>query len=72
MHESPEIFGQFVEHGHERLVQGGPGLGSMRKIEVKREVTELDLYELLLEGDSSNDSRLAHGDIIRVLPWDRW
>ncbi|MFL2903802.1 MAG: SLBB domain-containing protein [Limisphaerales bacterium] len=51
---------------------GGPSaVGSMRKIEVKRGgevLTELDLYELLLEGDSSNDVRLAHGDIIRVLP----
>ena len=51
---------------------GGPSsVGSMRKIEVRRgnqSVSELDLYDLLIEGDNSKDIRLLHGDIIRVLP----
>ncbi len=51
---------------------GGPSsVGSMRKIEVRRgnqPVSELDLYDLLIEGDNSKDIRLLHGDIIRVLP----
>ncbi len=51
---------------------GGPSsVGSMRKIEVRRgnkPISELDLYDLLIEGDNSKDIRLLHGDVIRVLP----
>ena len=46
-------------------------MGSMRNIEARRGnqlVSELDLYDLLIEGDNSKDIRLLHGDIIRVLP----
>ena len=46
-------------------------VGSLRTIELKRQgqrVTTLDLYDLLLEGDTSNDRRLQPGDVIFVPP----
>jgi protein involved in polysaccharide export with SLBB domain len=45
--------------------------GSLRKLQHKRNgklVGTLDLYQLLLEGDSSNDSRLQPGDVIFIPP----
>ncbi|HEY7303475.1 MAG TPA: SLBB domain-containing protein, partial [Bryobacteraceae bacterium] len=49
---------------------GGPSSrGSMRNIELKRgdqTIHELDLYELLVHGDKSNDARLAPGDVILI------
>lgn len=49
---------------------GGPALsGSMRAIEVKRNgkvITKIDVYNLLLKGDRTGDSRLADGDIIFI------
>jgi len=49
---------------------GGPtGKGSLRKIEVLRNGkvrSEIDFYDYLLKGDSSNDIRLSNGDIVRV------
>lgn len=48
---------------------GGPSnTGSMRSIQLKREnrvVVEFDLYDLLLSGDKSRDTRLMPGDIIQ-------
>jgi protein involved in polysaccharide export with SLBB domain len=50
------------------FVSGGPSsTGSMRHIEVKRGatvVTELDLYNFLLNGDKSKDIPLLPGDVI--------
>lgn len=46
-------------------------VGSLRSIELKRQgqrVTTLDLYDLLLKGDTSNDRRLQPGDVILVPP----
>lgn len=46
-------------------------IGSLRKIQLKRQgklVTELDLYDLLLNGDTSGDIRLLPGDVIFVPP----
>ncbi len=46
-------------------------VGSLRRIQLKRQgqhVTTLDLYDLLLEGDTSNDRRLQPGDVIFVPP----
>ncbi|MBI5141439.1 MAG: SLBB domain-containing protein [Nitrospirae bacterium] len=46
-------------------------IGSLRSIELKRGgrvVTRLDLYDLLLEGDTRKDSRLHPGDVIFVPP----
>lgn len=49
---------------------GGPtDIGSLRKIELKREgklVSELDFYDMLLRGDRSRDARLHNGDVIFV------
>ena len=50
---------------------GGPSSkGSMRRIQVKRGnkvITEFDLYDMLLKGDTSKDVRLRQGDVI-VIP----
>ena len=46
-------------------------IGSLRNIQLKRLgklVTTLDLYELLIEGDSSNDVLLQSGDVIFIAP----
>ena len=52
------------------LTSGGPTpLGSLRKVELKRRgktVTLLDLYDLLLKGDTSGDVRLMPGDTIFI------
>ena len=51
---------------------GGPSAkGSMRGIQLKRGnkvVTELDLYDLLINGDKSKDAQLLPGDVIYVPP----
>jgi protein involved in polysaccharide export with SLBB domain len=46
-------------------------LGSLRGIELKRNgqlVRRLDLYDLLLKGDTSNDARLLPGDVVFIPP----
>ena len=46
-------------------------IGSLRSIRLMRngvQVTELDLYDLLLRGDTSGDSRLLPGDVIFIPP----
>jgi polysaccharide biosynthesis/export protein len=52
------------------LASGGPThLGSLRKVELKRQgrtVTVIDLYEFLLRGDTSADTRLMPGDAIFI------
>lgn len=54
------------------IVGGGVSLvGSMRDVQLKRAghtVEDLDLYDLLLRGDSSYDQRLLPGDVIFVPP----
>lgn len=54
------------------FVSGGiKKIGSLRNIELKRAgrtVTQLDLYDLLLKGDTSADVRLLPGDVIFVPP----
>ncbi|MCF2862031.1 SLBB domain-containing protein [Pseudoalteromonas sp. Cnat2-41] len=49
--------------------EGITEIGSLRHISLKRKgktVTELDLYDLLLSGDSSDDYTLKSGDVIFV------
>ena len=49
-------------------------IGSMRSVVLKRQgntVTTLDLYDLLLNGDTSGDRRLQSGDVIFVPPIGR-
>ena len=46
-------------------------IGSLRSIQVKRNgqlVKTLDLYDLLLNGDSSHDLRLQSGDVVLIPP----
>jgi len=46
-------------------------IGSLRNIQLKRSgsvVATLDLYDLLLHGDTSEDSRLLPGDVIFIPP----
>lgn len=54
------------------FASGGPSLtGSLRHIQVKRngkDVTDLDLYDLLLKGDKSKDIALLPGDVIYIPP----
>lgn len=54
------------------VVGGGVSLvGSLRGVQLKRSgqtVVTLDLYDLLLRGDSSRDQRLLPGDVIFVPP----
>jgi protein involved in polysaccharide export with SLBB domain len=54
------------------FVSGGvKKIGSLRKIELKRNgrlVTVLDLYDLLLHGDTSADQQLMPGDVIFIPP----
>ncbi len=57
------------------FVSGGiKHIGSLRQIQLKRGgqlITELDLYDLLLKGDTSGDVRLQPGDVIFVPPVGR-
>lgn len=57
------------------FVSGGiADTGSFRHIELKRHgisAAELDLYDLLLKGDSSKDAELQPGDVIFVPPVGR-
>ena len=49
-------------------------IGSLRNIELKRQgqiVRRLDLYDLLIRGDTSDDSRLLPGDAIFIPPVGR-
>lgn len=54
------------------MLAGGPSaIGSLRNIELKRggrPMSSTDLYDLLLKGDNSMDTRLQSGDIIFVPP----
>jgi len=52
------------------FVSGGiTEIGSLRNVQLKRNgklISKLDLYELLLEGDTSGDHRLLPGDVIFI------
>ncbi|MGH8481506.1 MAG: SLBB domain-containing protein, partial [Nevskiaceae bacterium] len=54
------------------FVSGGiRPIGSLRNVQLKRNgrlITRLDLYDLLLRGDTSDDVRLQPGDVIFVPP----
>jgi polysaccharide biosynthesis/export protein len=54
------------------FASGGPSAsGSMRRIQLKRGaqiVSELDLYNLLLKGDKSDDMRLLPEDVVYIPP----
>ena len=54
------------------VAAGGPGPnGSMRKIGLRRNgqiISELDVYEFLVQGDKSKDVQLAAGDVVVFHP----
>lgn len=54
------------------VAAGGPGAnGSMRKISLRRDgriISELDVYEFLVQGDKSKDVQLAAGDVVVFHP----
>lgn len=54
------------------FVSGGvKEIGSLRRVQLKRKgkiESELDLYDLLLKGDTSGDSKLFPGDVIFIPP----
>ena len=54
------------------FVSGGiTKIGSLRHIQLKRRgkvISELDLYDLLLRGDTSADARLQPGDVLFIPP----
>ena len=50
---------------------GVRAIGSLRDIQLKRQgavVRRLDLYDLLMRGDTSNDAKLLPGDVVFVPP----
>ncbi|EWH08502.1 polysaccharide export protein [Catenovulum agarivorans DS-2] len=57
---------------HALFVSGGiTEVGSLRNIQLKRKgkvVTTFDLYDLLLKGDTSNDTNLLPGDVVFIPP----
>ncbi|KQU78138.1 MULTISPECIES: SLBB domain-containing protein [unclassified Rhizobacter] len=54
------------------VAAGGPGPnGSMRRVQLRRDnqlVSELDIYEFLVQGDKSKDLQLAAGDVLVFQP----
>ena len=54
------------------VAAGGPGpSGSMRKILLRRDgklISELDVYDFLVQGDKSKDVQLAAGDVVVFQP----
>ena len=54
------------------VAAGGPGpSGSMRKVLLRRDgkvISELDMYEFLVQGDKSKDLQLAAGDVVVFQP----
>ena len=55
---------------HGLITAGGiSDIGSLRKIQLKRSgeiIAELDLYDLLMKGDTSGDVRVQAGDVIYI------
>jgi polysaccharide export outer membrane protein len=54
------------------VLSGGVSeLGSLRNVQLKRKgklIGSLDLYDLLLKGDTSNDAQLQSGDVVFIPP----
>ncbi len=68
----PYILSALSSVTHAIFAAGGVNeIGSLRNIQVKRGgklVTTVDLYDLLINGDSSNDITLKSGDVVFVAP----
>ena len=68
----PYVLSSLSSITHALFAAGGINdIGSLRNIQLKRAgklVTTLDLYDLLIKGDSSNDLTLKSGDVVFVAP----
>ncbi|MEW6983261.1 SLBB domain-containing protein [Colwelliaceae bacterium 6471] len=68
----PYVLNSLSSITHALFSAGGiSDIGSLRNIQLKRAgklVTTLDLYDLLINGDSSNDMILKSGDVVFVEP----
>jgi len=68
----PYVLSALSSMTHALFAAGGINdIGSLRNIQLKRAgklVTTLDLYDLLINGDSSHDAILKSGDVVFVSP----
>lgn len=68
----PYVLSALSSMTHALFAAGGINdIGSLRNIQLKRNgklVSTLDLYDLLIKGDSSNDAILKSGDVVFVSP----
>ncbi|WP_371375328.1 SLBB domain-containing protein [Thalassotalea aquiviva] len=68
----PYILNSLASVTHALFAAGGiSDIGSLRNIQVKRSgqlIKQVDLYDLLISGDSSNDVLLQAGDVVFVAP----
>ena len=68
----PYILSSLSSITHAIFAAGGINdIGSLRNIQLKRAgklITKLDLYDLLIRGDSANDIMLKSGDVIFIAP----
>lgn len=72
VHPGSYVVGSLSTMTNALFASGGiTNIGSLRNIELKRNgkiVSTLDLYDLLLKGDTRNDARLLPGDVIFIPP----
>ncbi|GAA6203369.1 SLBB domain-containing protein [Thalassotalea sp. SU-HH00458] len=68
----PYVMNSLSSITHALFAAGGINdIGSLRNIQLKRAgklITTLDLYDLLIKGDSSNDVMLKSGDVVFINP----
>ena len=68
----PYVMNSLSSITHAIFAAGGINdIGSLRNIQLKRAgklITTLDLYDLLIKGDSSNDLTLKSGDVVFINP----
>ena len=68
----PYVLSSLSSITHALFAAGGiSDIGSLRNIQLKRGgkvITTLDLYDLLIKGDSSNDLMLQTGDVVFIAP----
>jgi len=72
LHPGSYTIGGLSTMSNALILSGGPtDVGSLRNIQLKRggkTVSTLDLYDLLLHGDSRHDVRIQSGDVLFIPP----
>lgn len=72
LHPGSYTIGGLSTMSNALILSGGPTkVGSLRNIQLKRggkTVSTLDLYDLLLRGDSRHDARIQSGDVLFIPP----